>query len=96
MLSSSVGAKTNPGASCIVIPVRSKNTLERRDEVNVTAIRHFPCERLEFSGISKEANRLDPADGRSCNLNCAFKGVVRDSEVVAHSGEHAVLRLHNG
>ena len=95
MLSGGVGAKTNPSASCFIVPVRSEYTLESWDKVNITTVRHLPCKWLKFSCILDEADGLGPTDGSSSYLDCTLQGIVWHAKIVANSSQKAMFGLHD-
>lgn len=89
-----VGAEANPEAAGVVAPVRREDTLERRHEVDISAVRDRGSKRFKALSVIDETDGLAPMDSSTCYLDCALEGILRLSvHVVAKSCQEAMIGL---
>lgn len=72
--------------------MRSQKTPERKNEVDIAAVRDRECFLRDTFLILDEANGLGPLNGCAGSLNSAFKRVLRMIvQAVAHGREHTIV-----
>lgn len=90
-----IEAHSDQAPASVRSPVRGKDTLESRNEVNVTVVSDRSALFFKFAHIGYQTNGLCPGHGSSRHFNSAFQGVVGlVAQPVANRCQETMLGLH--